>query len=69
MVKMTEVHISDVFLFSRHEGEVNNEIVVEMKTEKPNEQDGLLKNPSKDQVRTIRGQGSLIQNIFGEIAW
>ncbi|XP_017271074.1 basal cell adhesion molecule isoform X3 [Kryptolebias marmoratus] len=43
--------------------EVNNEIVVEMKTEKPNEQDGLLKNPSKEQVRppgTVRGQGSVM---------
>ncbi|XP_037532086.1 basal cell adhesion molecule isoform X2 [Nematolebias whitei] len=30
-------------------GEGNNKVVVEMKTEKPNEQDGLLKNPTKEQ--------------------
>lgn len=51
----------------RDKGEGNNKVVVEMKTEKPNEQDGLLKNPTKEQVRPLgllRGQGSLMQIRF-----
>lgn len=52
-------HISHLSLFlpsrsvCRASGEVNNDIVVEMKTDKPNEEAGLLnKRPSTDQVIT-----------------
>ena len=43
-------------LVDRSAGEVNNDIVVEMKTEKSNEQAGLLnKGPATEQVRHPAG--------------
>lgn len=39
-------------------GEVNNDIVVEMKTDKANEEAGLLnKRPSTEQVRPLKAHG------------
>lgn len=47
---------SSVCLSCRASGDVNNDIVVEMKTEKANEEAGLLNKPAAQQVRR---QGSL----------
>lgn len=47
---------SSVCFSCRASGDVNNDIVVEMKTEKANEEAGLLNKPAAQQVRR---QGSL----------
>lgn len=49
----------------RASGEVNNDIVVEMKTDKANEEAGLLnKRPSTEQVRPIKGHGPITLYCF-----
>lgn len=56
---LCENPVADLFIFEmcflhRTAGEVNNDIVVEMKTDKANEEAGLLnKQPPADQVRPL----------------
>lgn len=48
------LHFSFFVSLRRASGEVNNDIVVEMKTDKANEEAGLLnKRPSTEQVRPV----------------
>lgn len=52
LLNFTEIDFSRLVSLRRANGEMNNDIVVEMKTEKSNEEAGLLnKRPSTEQVR------------------
>lgn len=49
-------------------GEVNNDIVVEMKSsEKPNEESGLLNKPHVEQVRGQRSMSITLIESFGSV--
>ena len=54
VVQRTCCSLASVLFLRRATGEVNNDIVVEMKTDKANEEAGLLnKRPSTEQVRPV----------------
>lgn len=66
LLNFTEIDFSRLVSLHRASGEMNNDIVVEMKTEKSNEEAGLLnKRPSTEQV----GQSDMRHSTFQRMSY